>query len=119
MGLFGWSLPPGCGTLPGEETGASEITQLVTRKPDDVLGVFWDEDGNLIESFTYTVPADPECGIPEYHEQDCGAVGVHPWDDELTDDENMRRAAARYDAIKADPTELEKFARGILDVFKE
>lgn len=25
MSLFGWSLPPGCGTLPGEETGAYEV----------------------------------------------------------------------------------------------
>lgn len=24
MGIFGWSLPPGCGTLPGEESGAYE-----------------------------------------------------------------------------------------------
>lgn len=25
MSIFGWSLPPGCGTLPGEESGAYEL----------------------------------------------------------------------------------------------
>ncbi|MCK7505113.1 MAG: hypothetical protein MZV70_14220 [Desulfobacterales bacterium] len=71
----------------------------MTRRPANILGVFWDEDGNLIESFAYTVPADPECGIPEYSETDSVAVGVHPWDDELTDDENRR---ARCGAVRPD-----------------
>lgn len=25
MGIFGWSMPPGCGTLPGEESDAYEV----------------------------------------------------------------------------------------------
>lgn len=25
MGIFGWSLPPGCGTLPGEEEFACDV----------------------------------------------------------------------------------------------
>jgi hypothetical protein len=30
MGLFGWSLPPGCGTLPGEEPAYCEVCGLDT-----------------------------------------------------------------------------------------
>ena len=40
MGIFGWSLPPGCGTLPGEETGAYE------EKIDGVCWA-WDEDDRV------------------------------------------------------------------------
>lgn len=37
MGIFGWSLPPGCGTLPGEEAGAVE-------KKIDGVWYAWDEN---------------------------------------------------------------------------
>jgi hypothetical protein len=42
MGLFGWSLPPGCSTLPGEESGAYE---------QQINGVWyaWDEDDNVFK----------------------------------------------------------------------
>lgn len=42
MGIFGWSLPPGCGTLPGEESGAYEV---------QIDGVYyaWDEDDNVFK----------------------------------------------------------------------
>lgn len=36
MGIFGWSLPPGCGTLPGEEVGAVE-------EKIDGIWYAWDE----------------------------------------------------------------------------
>jgi hypothetical protein len=40
MGIFGWSLPPGCGTLPGEESGAYE------EKIDGVWHA-WTEDDEV------------------------------------------------------------------------
>ena len=67
-GIFGWSLPPGCGTLPGEEQGASDLTGVVAALlgclPPSLLGVFWTEDDTLIEVRKCHVPADVECGIP-------------------------------------------------------
>jgi len=40
MGIFGWSFPPGCGSLPGEESGAYEVR---------IDGIFyaWDEYDNV------------------------------------------------------------------------
>lgn len=45
MGIFGWSLPPGCGTLPGEEEGALEL-----HAPNMPPGytAWWDEWGNVL-----------------------------------------------------------------------
>lgn len=71
MGLFGWSMPPGCSGTPYDETGAEDITALVVAiapLPAGVDAVYWDEDGNVIEGYHYTVPADPDAGIPEYTE---------------------------------------------------
>ena len=51
MGLFGWSLPPGCGTLPGEEP----------VPPCEVCGR--DPEGSSLEGGCIC----PEC--------DCGEVG--------------------------------------------
>ena len=42
MGVFGWSLPAGCGALPGEEDGASEL------KIDGCWWA-WDESGNVFQ----------------------------------------------------------------------
>lgn len=98
MGIFGWSLPPGCGTLPGEETGAVELTDRV-RLPQGIDAVFWDEDGQLIEAFGVTVQADPENGTPEYTEAQNAVVGVLEWDDNASEIVNLARAAARYNQL--------------------
>ena len=45
MGLFGWSLPPGCGMLPGEETGAVSLTHLLEDVLDKGMGAWLTEDG--------------------------------------------------------------------------
>ena len=49
MGIFGWSLPPGCGTLPGEESGSYE-------QQIDGVWYAWDEDDRV---YAYT-PEHPE-----------------------------------------------------------
>lgn len=40
MGIFGWSLPPGCSTLPGEEEHAYEVRI-------DGVQYAWAEDDNV------------------------------------------------------------------------
>lgn len=98
MGIFGWSLPPGCSSVPGDETGVSCITPYLTRTlPEGVLDVFWDEDGILYETISYDVPADPECGIPAYSECDTTIVGQLDWNDDLSDEDNFRAAARAYE----------------------
>lgn len=152
MGLFGWSYPPGCSGTPYDEPGeAIKLTELVARKPSDVDDVWWDEDGNLVESFHFTVPAEllEPCGcvfgpplydgpnyepcpvchntqwvkrktpIPEHTETDQRTVGECEWDDELSDEDNNRRAAAAYDALKARPEDdVKAFARSIKDLMR-
>lgn len=64
MGIFGWSLPPGCGNLPGEEEGAVEV------KIDGVWYA-WDESDNLFKH------------VGEGAERDDGYtfIGKLEWDD--------------------------------------
>lgn len=42
MGIFGWSLPPGCGRLPAEEEGAYEL-QI------DGVWYAWESNGDVYE----------------------------------------------------------------------
>jgi hypothetical protein len=99
MGIFGWSLPPGCGTLPGEESGeAISLSQAFGTLPPNVLDVWWDEDGNILESFAVDVPADIECGIPAYTETQNAKVGTCEWSDDRSEEENIRAAVAAYTA---------------------
>jgi hypothetical protein len=95
MSLFGWSLPPGCGSLPGEESGACDLTKLVTLR-GDAVALFWDEDGNLIESYPVQIPADELAGLPAYTEGGERTVGAHDWDDELDEAANLAAAARAY-----------------------
>lgn len=94
MSIFGWSLPPGCGTLPGEEAG--EAIELDVHLPEGVDAVYWDEDGNLVETFGVTVPADQYAGTPEYREQQTATVGQLDWDDDLSLEQNLVAACAKY-----------------------
>lgn len=98
MGIFGWSMPPGCGSTPYDDAGASDLTPLVTL-PAGVVGVFWDEDGNLLESYVVNVPADEAAGLPEYADSAERKVGQLDWDDELDDDANLAAAAAAYNRL--------------------
>ena len=77
MGIFGWSLPPGCGALPGEEEGASDITRFVHGLPAGAY-VYWLEDGALVAQ----VGSDNEF-----------RVGDCEWNDEQTDEANLEQAA--------------------------
>jgi len=52
MGIFGWSLPPGCGTLPGEEEEMCGVCGGDPELPDD-------KDGHCL---------CPECTV-------CGSYG--------------------------------------------
>ena len=99
MSIFGWSLPAGCGTLPGEESSAEDLSDLCDLSAE-VHGVFWDEDGYLIESFPVQVPADEYAGTPAYTECGEARVGQIEWDDDLSGEENMVRAAIEYKRIK-------------------
>jgi hypothetical protein len=105
MGIFGWSLPPGCGTLPGEEPGeAIELTARVKLRAPAVA-VYWDEDGNLIECFPVDVPADEYARTPAYQEMQNAKVGTREWDDDATEEENIEAAAHAYNLL----TRLKKY----------
>ena len=97
MSIFGWSLPPGCSTLPGEEGGQPAcITAEVGTLPPGVLDVWFDGEA-IYETITYTVPADEYNGTPEY--TDTNSVKVcdcDTWDDDLTERANNLIAAERY-----------------------
>jgi hypothetical protein len=100
MSLFGWSLPPGCGTLPGEEESAFNIGALTTL-PLGVVGVFWDENGNLIEQYPITIPADEYNNAPAYSDVAERMVGVCEWHDEISDAANVLNALDTYLRITA------------------
>jgi hypothetical protein len=101
MGIFGWSLPPGCSGTPYDEAGEPlDLTALV-KLPDGVIHVWWDEDGNLIETFVVTIPADDYDGSPEYSETRNITVGVFEWNDDLYEVANCVAAAAHYNSLKA------------------
>jgi hypothetical protein len=113
MSLFGWSMPPGCSGTPYDESSAEDITALVIAiapLPVGIEGVFWDEDGNVIETFAVTVPADLEAGTPEYKEQGQATVLTIDWEwlEGEGDDcaHNAQRAALAYVefAVQGRPT---------------
>lgn len=88
-------MPPGCSSTPFDEAAAVELTPLVAL-PDGVLGVFWDEDGRLLEVYAVQVPADDSAGLPAYTDTAERAVGQLDWDDDRTDEGNAKAAAAAY-----------------------
>ena len=98
MGIFGWSMPAGCHGTPYDDAQALDIGKGIDL-PEGVLGLFWDEDDNLIESVAVTHPADKYAGTPEY--TDCENVyrGVHRWSDDLSEEENIKCAQRTYRAI--------------------
>lgn len=100
MGIFGWSYPPGCNSVPGDEIGAVDITSRCAPLPAGVVGVFWDEDGNIIEQRLVIVPEDEHAGIPEYDDVAERKVGELEYDDLLDDDANNDAAAAAYNKQK-------------------
>lgn len=51
MGTFGWSLPPGCHTLPGEEEEVCEIKV-------DGVEYAWDDSDNLFKYVGYEAERD-------------------------------------------------------------
>jgi hypothetical protein len=77
MGIFGWSLPPGCGSLPDEEEHALDLTELLPDLPADTY-VFWMESDALI--------------VTSGSEQEI-CIGNCAWDDDQTYDQNLARAA--------------------------
>jgi hypothetical protein len=77
MGIFGWSLPPGCGALPGEEEQALDLSDAL-RKRGIPLSLYWLEDGRI-------VPGD-QVNIPQVDKL------VVEWNDDLTDAGNIRAA---------------------------
>ena len=97
-GVFGWSLPPGCGTLPGEEQGAADLTGVVAALlgclPPSLLGVFWTEDDTLIEVRSIKVPAMD--GEPAYSDTYESWIGDVEWDDDMGDAMNFVAAATAY-----------------------
>lgn len=89
MGVFGWDYTPGVSPLPDDEFGGStEVTKFTLCKPLLVTGIFWDEDGYLVEQ------RECEGGF----EQEI--VGEYQWDNDRTEEENLRAAALAYDQIK-------------------
>ena len=65
MGIFGWSLPPGCGTLPGEEEYPCEVCGGNPENPD--------EPGKVSETGGCICPECPVCG--EFGNPDCYTDG--------------------------------------------
>lgn len=45
MSIFGWSLPPGCHSLPYDETGAIDLK--FEGMPEQV-GIYWTEDDEIL-----------------------------------------------------------------------
>ena len=111
MGIFGWSLPPGCSTLPGEEASALSLSHLLTLTPG-VLDVFWDEDGNLLESYAMQFPEDAIAGIPAHSECAERSVGHIDWNDDLTDAQNLAAAAKAYQVLIEQTAQGSVAARG-------
>jgi hypothetical protein len=100
MSMFGWSLPPGCGVFPGEQTDAVDLSHLLTdTEKSRILGLFWDQDGNLWESLAVTVPADTYAGLPEYTECQSVRVGVFDWCDQLDELTNLQQAVDMWRQI--------------------
>lgn len=100
MSTFGWSLPPGCRALPSEAAGhALDLTGLVSPT-GDTRAVFWDEHGGIHESFDVQVSGNEAAGVPTNTETDTRLIGEHPWADECSKEENMRRAADHYRQLK-------------------
>jgi len=65
MGMFGWSLPPGCGTLPGEEDGEPYKFEG-TFGFDWVEAVYWNEGGKVFAILTN----GSECDLGVYEGED-------------------------------------------------
>lgn len=73
MGIFGWDYPPGCSSVPGDEPGAVSLDDWVpARTPGQA--VWWTAGGDVVI--------------------DDVVVGHHEWEDEFTDEVNLRRAGA-------------------------
>jgi hypothetical protein len=88
MSKFGWSLPPGCSTLPDEEAHAIDLSPYITNLPSGV-NVFWDEDGQIIE--TRAVP-DLDGTVTASDK----VIGQIDWDDEHDAEQNYHIAAYKY-----------------------
>ena len=99
MSTFGWSLPPGCGALPGEQSDAVDLTRYVLM-PEGVVGVYWTEDDELVEVFTIAVPADLFAGQPARNEYAECTAGLFSWNDELDEEANKKAAAGFYMRLK-------------------
>jgi hypothetical protein len=79
MSVFGWSLPPGCHTLPGEEDGALQL------KPEGLpkhVEVYWTEDDEIL--------------VMSYKDRDEVLLAKFPfsWNDALDDEQNISAATA-------------------------
>jgi hypothetical protein len=66
VGIFGWSLPPGSGALPGEESGAYEVRL-------DGVWYAWDEDDRVYRQ---------EPGHPDARDDGYVYIGQVSWPDE-------------------------------------
>lgn len=66
-GLFGWSLPPGCGRLPGEEPDPP--CELCGRFEDDCICPECTECGERADPRCYRPRADGGCGMTRTPEQ--------------------------------------------------
>ena len=77
MSRFGWSLPPGCGSLPGEESAASELK--VEGLPKHVC-VFWVESEQV------------QLMLYEDGDERLLATADFVWDDDLDEAQNFARA---------------------------
>ena len=76
MGIFGWSYPPGCNSLPDDEPSALEL-----KAPNLPKGytAWWDEYGDVLLQ-------DPEgysSRVPLFN---------HEWDDDLDEAANVKAA---------------------------
>jgi hypothetical protein len=114
MGIFGWSLPPGCGELPGEASSAEDITAqvltLIPALPDGVDAVYWDEDGNVIEGYIVTMPGDRYNAFEDYKDRAERTVLTVEWEDTEDPDaddcaHNAMKAARAYVAHINTPKE--------------
>ena len=78
--LFGWSYPPGCSGSPYDGDEVIDLAPALLKLKSDLVG-YWDENGKLFAGTQYS----EEGRLPE--------VGTLDWDDDLSEEQNIARAA--------------------------
>jgi len=78
MSTFGWDYPPGCTSVPGDETGAIDISTEASLACGFEVAAFWTEDGDVLVA---RLPMGPEEQPHKIFNQE--------WEDRYTEEQNI------------------------------